>query len=270
LDPMEILDILGNENRRRILQLLSFRPFYFNEMAKRLDLGPKAVIDHLEMLERAGLVECYRDERRRKYFRIADNVVLEVAFSPHSYGIRTYRPEDPQRSAAPGARVDEVGDQVMPKRSRASSPGAGSPRPGPPGPSSSGLSSSRYGSPKPGSSGASTSGAGSPSRDRSRPEELDGICSRLRELEDERLRLRGLMEKIASEEILIRRLAFGLIEECASDQLEAEILIALVSGVSGAESLARRLGIPQAVVEEKLQGLLAQGKVQKRDGGWAI
>lgn len=94
MDPVELLDILGNENRRRILQLLSFRPFYFNEMAKRLDVGPKAVIDHLEMLERAGLVECYQDQGRRKYFRIARKTVLEVAVSPYSYGVRAYHSED--------------------------------------------------------------------------------------------------------------------------------------------------------------------------------
>lgn len=94
LDPVELLDILGNENRRRILQLLSFRPFYFNEMAKRLDVGPKAIIDHLEMLERAGLVECYQEQGRRKYFRIARKTVLEVSLSPHSYGVRAYLSED--------------------------------------------------------------------------------------------------------------------------------------------------------------------------------
>lgn len=94
MDPVELLDILGNENRRRILQLLSFRPFYFNEMAKRLDVGPKAVIDHLVMLERAGLVECYQDQGRRKYFRIARKTVLEVAVSPYSYGVRAYHSED--------------------------------------------------------------------------------------------------------------------------------------------------------------------------------
>ena len=104
MDPVELLDILGNENRRRILQLLSFRPFYFNEMAKRLDVGPKAVIDHLEMLERAGLVECYQDHGRRKYFRIARKTVLEIAVSPHSYGVRAYLSED-----AP--KVDDIGPE---------------------------------------------------------------------------------------------------------------------------------------------------------------
>jgi ArsR family transcriptional regulator len=102
LDPIELLDILGNENRRRILQLLSFRPFYFNEMAKRLDVGPKAVIDHLEMLEKAGLVECYQVQGRRKYFRIVHKTVLEVAVSPHSYGVRSYRFEDVPRGEVEG------------------------------------------------------------------------------------------------------------------------------------------------------------------------
>lgn len=93
LNPIDLLDVLGNENRRRILQLLSFRPFYFNEITKRLDVGPKAVIDHLEMLERAGLIECYHEQGRRKYFRIARKTVLEVAVTPHSYGVRAYRSE---------------------------------------------------------------------------------------------------------------------------------------------------------------------------------
>jgi ArsR family transcriptional regulator len=219
LDPVEILDVLGNENRRRILQLLSFRPFYFNEMAKRLDLGPKAVIDHLEMLERAGLVECYRDDRRRKYFRIAENVVLEVTFSPHSYGVRTYQPQVSQNSAAKPS-----GDPPQ----------------------------------------------SSSDRDPERSEELEEICSHLRDLEEKRLQLRRLMAEIDSEEMLIKGMATGLIEIEASDELEAEILTALVSGESRAELLARRLGIPAAVVEDRLRGLLAQGKVQKRDDVWTI
>jgi len=230
LDPVEILDILGNENRRRILQLLSCRPFYFNEMAKRLDLGPKAVIDHLEMLERAGLIECYRDDRRRKYFRIAENVVLEVAFSPHSYGIRSYRPQPPGRPLRREAWGDRIPDRTPSAPEDPAGPGPGS----------------------------------------LRPNELEGICSRLRELEEERLRLRGLLEEIASEEMAARRLATGLIVESASDQMEAEILTALLSGDSGSEALAARLGIPAAVVEERLRGLAAQGKVQKRGERWTI
>ena len=45
------------------------------------------------MLERAGLIECYHEQGRRKYFRIARKTVLEVAITPHSYGVRAYRSE---------------------------------------------------------------------------------------------------------------------------------------------------------------------------------
>jgi ArsR family transcriptional regulator len=46
------------------------------------------------MLERAGLIECYQEQGRRKYFRIIRKTVLEVAVSPHSYGVRAYRFEE--------------------------------------------------------------------------------------------------------------------------------------------------------------------------------
>jgi len=82
-----LLDILGNENRRRILQLLSRRPHYVSEISERLDVGPKAVIEHLDLLSRAGIVEFYTDDRRRKYCHIGNNVRLEVFISTHSYEV---------------------------------------------------------------------------------------------------------------------------------------------------------------------------------------
>ena len=70
-------------------------------------MGPKAVIDHLEMLERAGLVECYQEQGRRKYFRIARNTVLEVSVSPHSYGVRAYLSEDAPKRKRPALKISE-------------------------------------------------------------------------------------------------------------------------------------------------------------------
>lgn len=84
-----MLDILGNENRRRILQLLSRRPHYVSEISERLDIGPKAVIEHLDLLSRAGIVEFYTNDRRRKYCRIGNNVRLEVFISTHSYEVES-------------------------------------------------------------------------------------------------------------------------------------------------------------------------------------
>jgi len=89
MDSAQLLNILGNENRRRILQLLSRRPYYVSEISEQLEVGPKAVIEHLDLLSRAGLVEFYTNNQRRKYCHIAHNIRLEVFVSPHSYEVKS-------------------------------------------------------------------------------------------------------------------------------------------------------------------------------------
>jgi ArsR family transcriptional regulator len=204
LDPVELLDILGNENRRRILQLLSFRPFYFNEIAKRLDIGPKAVIDHMEMLERAGLIECYHDTTRRKYFRIIRKTILEVSVSPHSYGVRAYRPE----GMPSGAKVEQV--------------------------------------------------------------DLKRLQEEISILEKKRKELRDQIDTIEARDMEIKRMAVGTVHAYAEDQLEAEILTALLSGRSSAESLAHRLEVPSIIVDDKLKRLESRGAVKQSEGVWCI
>jgi ArsR family transcriptional regulator len=205
LDPVELLDILGNENRRRILQLLSFRPFYFNEMAKRLDVGPKAVIDHLMMLERAGLVECYQDQGRRKYFRIARKTVLEVAVSPHSYGVRAYLSEE-----AP--KVEDTG----------------------------------------------------------LVQDMKLLRDELSTLEEKRLELRRLLDQIESRVMEIKQIACSAARSYSQNQLEAEILTALLSGDANTSQLAMRLEAPEIVVIDRLKRLEERGAVHLLDQEWSI
>lgn len=87
MDPAKLLDILGNENRRKIIQLLANRPCYVSEISGRLGVGPKAIISHLSLLEQSGLIECSVDDQRRKYFNIANNMRLEVSVSPYAYTV---------------------------------------------------------------------------------------------------------------------------------------------------------------------------------------
>lgn len=213
LDPVELLDILGNENRRRILQLLSFRPFYFNEIAKRLDVGPKAVIDHLEMLERAGLIECYQDQGRRKYFRIVRKTVLEVAVSPHTYGVRAFRSESayssiPVKSDEAPVDMDKV--------------------------------------------------------------DMDKLHKELGALAEKHRELRRLMDEVESREMEIRHLAASAINSYAKDQLEAEILVALLSGSATADTLAGKMKIPEVLIEDHLKRLESRGAVQHKGREWSI
>ena len=82
MDPAKLLDILGNENRRKIIQLLASRPCYVSEISGRLGVGPKAIISHLNLIEESGLIECSVDEQRRKYFNIANNMRLRFQYLP--------------------------------------------------------------------------------------------------------------------------------------------------------------------------------------------
>jgi ArsR family transcriptional regulator len=92
MDSAALLDLLGNENRRRILRLLSRKPCYVTEISEYLGVSPKAVIEHLRKLEEAGLVESHTDEQRRKYFHITRNLRLEVNVSPYGFGTKSAYP----------------------------------------------------------------------------------------------------------------------------------------------------------------------------------
>lgn len=103
-----MLDILGNGNRRKILQLLASRPCYMSEIAERLDVGAKAILGHLLLLEQSGLIEASVDNQRRKYFHITDNLRLEVFVSPYSFEVETTAfavSEEPQR---PGTEASAI------------------------------------------------------------------------------------------------------------------------------------------------------------------
>jgi ArsR family transcriptional regulator len=95
MDSAVLLDLLGNENRRRILRLLAHKPCYVTEISEYLGVSPKAVIDHLRKLEDAGLIESRTDDQRRKYFHISRNLRLEVNVSPYGFGAKSAYPASP-------------------------------------------------------------------------------------------------------------------------------------------------------------------------------
>jgi ArsR family transcriptional regulator len=74
-----LLDILGNRNRRRIIELLRQKPCFVTEISDTLVLSPKAVIDHLQMMEREAILSCEMDDRRRKYYYLAHDILIDVS-----------------------------------------------------------------------------------------------------------------------------------------------------------------------------------------------
>ena len=81
LDQVEvarILDILGNRNRRRIIELLRQKPCFVTEIYDCLMLSPKAVIEHLQLMEREEILSFRLDDRRRKYYFLANDIDIMV------------------------------------------------------------------------------------------------------------------------------------------------------------------------------------------------
>jgi ArsR family transcriptional regulator len=74
-----LLDILGNRNRRRIIKLLRQKPCFVTEISETLEISPKAVIDHLQLMEREEILSCQLDDRRRKYYYLANDILVDVS-----------------------------------------------------------------------------------------------------------------------------------------------------------------------------------------------
>jgi ArsR family transcriptional regulator len=90
LDSAELsrmLDILGNRNRRRIIELLREKPCFVTEISERLMISPKAVIDHLQMLEKARILSFRNDERRRKYYYLEHDITIQVHLDLQNHGL---------------------------------------------------------------------------------------------------------------------------------------------------------------------------------------
>jgi ArsR family transcriptional regulator len=79
VEVARLLDILGNRNRRRIIELLRQKPCFVTEISETLTLSPKAVIEHLQMMEREAILSCQTDDRRRKYYYLANDISIDVS-----------------------------------------------------------------------------------------------------------------------------------------------------------------------------------------------
>jgi ArsR family transcriptional regulator len=81
-----LLDVLGNETRRKILQLLADEPRYFIQLSKDLGVSQQAVLKHLEILERFGFVMSFEGESdfaapKRKYFQLNRSCMLAIGIT---------------------------------------------------------------------------------------------------------------------------------------------------------------------------------------------
>lgn len=87
VEVARLLDILGNRNRRRIIDLLRQKPCFVTEISHTLMLSPKAVIEHLQLMERESILTCEIDTRRRKYYYLANDILVDVSLQSMQSGM---------------------------------------------------------------------------------------------------------------------------------------------------------------------------------------
>jgi predicted transcriptional regulator len=92
-DTNVLLDVLGNETRRRILNLISHEPMYFNQLAKEIQTGQQAILRHMKILEETGLIESYAERSDlgapdRKYYRVNSSFNLSISISNDNFTVR--------------------------------------------------------------------------------------------------------------------------------------------------------------------------------------
>ena len=93
-----ILDIIGNNTRRKILATLAREPMYFNQLAKEISIGQQAILRHMKTLEDIGLIESYAEKSNlgapdRKYYRLNSSFSLTICLSEDAFSIENHKIE---------------------------------------------------------------------------------------------------------------------------------------------------------------------------------
>lgn len=265
MDSAEFLDLLGNENRRRILQLLARKPCYVTEISEFLGVSPKAVIDHLRKLEEAGLVESRTDDRRRKYFSINRHIRLEVTVSPYEFGTKSAYPASTRLDLTSCRRLKIELDSDLPdpelelEASETEEPDAGT----------------RADSERP-EAGTQEVPAeveqGMEVKQRlfnNSSESVVDLVTQLHDLKQLEREL-SLAQRWTQGQITKLRDALGQSVGNGNPRLISELLLALAAGPKEAETLSSELDAPVSVIEEVLEELTIDGVVYREGHQWHL
>lgn len=84
-----ILDIMGSRTRREIINLLREEPRFVSEISKELDIGQKAIIEHLRTMEEVGLLKSSYKKilrgRPRKYYDMPNDVTVNIIITKNIF-----------------------------------------------------------------------------------------------------------------------------------------------------------------------------------------
>ena len=101
----QLLDLLGNNTRRRILESLTNEPKYFIQLSKEIGVSQQAVLKHLFLLENFGFIESFKAKSNlaapdRKYFQLNRSVYLSIGITGNSMEIKMENIKGPNKIKA--------------------------------------------------------------------------------------------------------------------------------------------------------------------------
>ena len=91
VDMEDLLDIMGSRTRREIINLLREEPRFVSEITKELNIGQKAVIEHLRAMEEAGLLNSSYKKitrgRPRKYYDMPNDITVNITITQNVFNV---------------------------------------------------------------------------------------------------------------------------------------------------------------------------------------
>ncbi|MCC7553910.1 MAG: ArsR family transcriptional regulator [Methanobacteriaceae archaeon] len=91
LNMEDILDVMGCKTRRDIINLLKEEPKFVSEISTELNIGQKAIIEHLRAMEAIGILNSSYKKivrgRPRKYYDMPHEVNINISITKNSFSI---------------------------------------------------------------------------------------------------------------------------------------------------------------------------------------
>jgi len=91
VDMEAILDVMGCRTRREIINLLREEPRFVSEISQELEVGQKAIIEHLRAMEEIGILESSFRKivrgRPRKYYDMPRDFSINITINENSFDV---------------------------------------------------------------------------------------------------------------------------------------------------------------------------------------
>ena len=117
IDMNELLAMVESPTRRRILEALAREPHYPLQLSKELGISQPAVVKHLTMLERNGLITGYQVESRvgpkRTMYVPKSEFTLMVDMRNGMFHARLIRPSDDEAERGTIHDLEETRKNIM-------------------------------------------------------------------------------------------------------------------------------------------------------------